>query len=68
MNGFLDLIVDTWQILIDGNPMYRFTKRLGLLKPKLKSLHHQYTSHTTSYVVEAKTKWTVTQTTFNGSF
>jgi len=41
---------------VDGNHIYRFIKRLGLLKLKLKSLHHQHISHITSHVVEAKTK------------
>jgi hypothetical protein len=57
-DDFLGLVVNTRQLPIDGNPMYRFTKRLGLLKSKLKSLHHQHTSHITSYVIEAKTRWT----------
>jgi hypothetical protein len=47
--------------------MYRFNKRLGLLHSKLKSLHHQYTSHITSRVIEAKTRWTTTQSVFNYS-
>ena len=41
---------------MDGNPMYRFTNRLGLLKPKLKSLHHQHVSYITSHVIEANTR------------
>jgi hypothetical protein len=39
MDDFLGLVADTWQITMDGNCMYRLTKRLVLLKPKLKSLH-----------------------------
>ena len=55
-DDFLGLVTDTWQALMDGNLMYRFTKRLGLLKPKLKALHHLHTSHISSCVIEAKTK------------
>jgi len=36
MNDLLVLVADTWWYSMDDNPMYRFTKRLGLLKPKLK--------------------------------
>jgi len=56
VDDFLGLVMDTWQALMDGNLIYRFTKRLGLLKPKLKALHHLHTSHISSYVIEAKTK------------
>ncbi|KAJ6876796.1 hypothetical protein NC651_029720 [Populus alba x Populus x berolinensis] len=52
---------------MDGNPIHRFTKRLGLLKSKLKSLHHQHTNHITSHVIEAKTRWTATQCVLDGS-
>ena len=60
-DDFLGFVADTWQRFMDGNPMYKFTKRFRLLKPKLKSLHHQHTSHITSHVIEAKTRWTATQ-------
>lgn len=41
---------------MDGNLMYRFPKKLGLLKPKLKALDHLHTSHISSCVIDAKTK------------
>jgi hypothetical protein len=56
MDDFLDLVGDTLQTPVDENPMYKFIKRLDLLKPKLKSLHHHHTSHISSRVVEAKAK------------
>jgi hypothetical protein len=52
---------------VDGNPTYKLTKRLGLLKPKLKTLHHLHTSHISSCVVEANTKWAATLTLLNDS-
>lgn len=48
--------------------MYKFTKRLGLLKLKLKSLHHQHISHIISCVIEAKTRWIAAQIVLDSSF
>lgn len=53
---------------MDDNLMYKFTKRLGLLKPKLKALDHLHTSYISSCVIEAKTKWVATQTLLDDSF
>jgi hypothetical protein len=63
----LGLIVDTWKFLMNGDHMYKFTKRFALLKPKLKSLHHQHTSYITSCEIEAKNRWTAAQTVLEGS-
>jgi hypothetical protein len=52
---------------MDGNPMYRLTKRLSLLKPKLKSLHRKHTSHIFNQVVQAKTNWVEAQILLYGS-
>ncbi|KAJ6874273.1 hypothetical protein NC651_032936 [Populus alba x Populus x berolinensis] len=47
--------------------MYKFTKRLGFLKPKLKSMHCHNTSHISNRVVEAKANWATTQILLDGS-
>jgi hypothetical protein len=47
--------------------MYRLTKRLSLLKPKLKSLHRKHTSHIFNQVVQAKTNWVEAQILLYGS-
>jgi hypothetical protein len=52
---------------MNGDHMYKFTKRFALLKPKLKSLHHQHTSYITSCEIEAKNRWTAAQTVLDGS-
>lgn len=51
----------------DNNPIYRLIKRLGLLKPKLKSLQHQQTSHISIRVVEEKSNWFITHILLDGS-
>lgn len=64
---FLGLVADTWQTPLYGNPTYKLTKRLGLLKPKLKTLHHLHSSHISSCVVETNIKWAATLTLLNDS-
>ncbi|KAJ6997911.1 hypothetical protein NC653_014214 [Populus alba x Populus x berolinensis] len=52
---------------MDGNPTYKLIKRLGLLKPKLKTLHRLHTSHISSRVVETNTKLAATLTLLDDS-
>jgi hypothetical protein len=66
-DDFLGFVADTWQTPVDGNPTYNLTKRLGLLQPKLKTLHHLHTSHISSCVVETNTKWAATLTLLDDS-
>ncbi|XP_031265367.1 uncharacterized protein LOC116123775 [Pistacia vera] len=42
-----------WDKPIVGNPMFRLTQKLGLLKWKLKSLHIRVSSHISSQITEA---------------
>lgn len=57
----MGIFKDVWRTPVKGTPMYRLTRRLSLLKPKLESLHHYHTSHVYNSVTEMKAQWDVTQ-------
>ncbi|XP_031247702.1 uncharacterized protein LOC116105416 [Pistacia vera] len=50
-----------WDEPIVGNPMFRLSRKLGLLKQKLKSLHIRVSSHSSSRVIEARAQWEIAQ-------
>jgi hypothetical protein len=56
---FLDVVGLIWRLKVNGNPIYIFTSKPRLLKPKLKTLHRHHTSHIYSKVTKVKTKWTI---------
>lgn len=53
-DDFPAIVIDVWQVPIDGNLMVKFIKLLGMLKPKLKSLHRHNTNHIFSHVIKEK--------------
>ncbi|KAJ6889557.1 hypothetical protein NC652_030338 [Populus alba x Populus x berolinensis] len=60
-SDFLDTVTSSWQVPVNGNPMYRFTTKLRRLKTALKHLHSQYTSSITDRVAKAKADWDTEQ-------
>ncbi|KAJ6871911.1 hypothetical protein NC651_031103 [Populus alba x Populus x berolinensis] len=54
---FMAIVQSSWGTHVAGNPMYRFTTKLCLLKYALRQLHHQYTNNITSRVSQAKYAW-----------
>ncbi|XP_031253683.1 uncharacterized protein LOC116111679 [Pistacia vera] len=59
--NFMDIVQTVWDEPIVGNPMFRLTQKLGLLKRKLKSLHVRDSSHISSRVIEARAQWATAQ-------
>jgi hypothetical protein len=53
---FQDIVKEAWQSPVNGNPMYRFTSKLQLIKHALKDLHRNNSSHISARVAEAKTR------------
>ncbi|KAJ6888510.1 hypothetical protein NC652_029554 [Populus alba x Populus x berolinensis] len=60
-DDFLGIIEDAWCNPVEGTPMYRFTRILSLLKPKLKSLNCHHTRHISRSMIEMKAQWDATQ-------
>nr|TKR98083.1 hypothetical protein D5086_0000206310 [Populus alba] len=58
---FQDIVKAAWQSPVNGNPMYRFTSKLQLIKHALKALHRNNSSHISARVAEAKTRWNFAQ-------
>ena len=58
---FQDIVKEAWQSPVNGNPMYRFTSKLQLIKHALKDLHRNNSSHISARVAEAKTRWNLAQ-------
>jgi len=58
---FSAIVNSSWQTHVQGNPMYRFTTKLRLLKAEFKNLHHQHTSHISNRVARAKADWNAAQ-------
>lgn len=58
---FSAIVNSSWQTQVHGNPMYRFTTKLRLLKAEFKNLHHQHTSHISNRVARAKVDWNAAQ-------
>jgi len=51
---FMDLVRNAWQTQITGNPMYRLTSKLRIVKHSLKSMHKRESSHISSRVAMIK--------------
>ena len=66
-DDFMDLVRAVWQPPISGNPMYRLTAKLRLIKHACKSLHRQHTSHISRRVAEAKSCWISAQVALDGT-
>ncbi|KAJ7009359.1 hypothetical protein NC653_000124 [Populus alba x Populus x berolinensis] len=58
---FQDIVKASWQSPVNGNPMYKFTSKLQLIKHALKALHRNNSSHISARVAEAKTRWNLAQ-------
>ncbi|XP_031248848.1 uncharacterized protein LOC116106632 [Pistacia vera] len=59
--GLRDIVQAIWDEPIVGNPMFRLTQKLGLVKRKLKALHIKVSSYISSKVIEARAKWATAQ-------
>ncbi|KAJ6925333.1 hypothetical protein NC651_009871 [Populus alba x Populus x berolinensis] len=66
-DDFMVLVRAVWQPPISGNPMYRLTTKLRLIKHACKSLHRQHTSHISRRVAEAKSCWISAQVALDGT-
>ena len=54
---FMDLVSTSWNSQVNGNPMYKFTTKLCILKTALRNLHHQHTNNIAGKVAQAKVTW-----------
>ncbi|XP_031255913.1 uncharacterized protein LOC116113894 [Pistacia vera] len=59
--SFRDIVQAVWDEPLVGNPMFRLTQKLGLVKRKLKALHIRASSHISSRVLEARARWAAAQ-------
>lgn len=64
---FLDLVRIAWQTQISGNPMFRLTTKLRIVKHSLRSLHKRESSHISSRVAVIKSQWQSAQLDLDGS-
>jgi hypothetical protein len=62
---FPAIVSTTWQTQVNGNPMFKFTTKLRLLKAGLRKIHQHHTSHISSRVAKAKDEWNIAQTTLD---
>nr|TKS06523.1 hypothetical protein D5086_0000121610 [Populus alba] len=58
---FLPTVTSSWQVPVNGNPMYQFTTKLRRLKSTLRQFHFQHTSSITDRVSKAKAEWETAQ-------
>jgi hypothetical protein len=56
-SDFLDLVRNAWQNQIKGNPMFRLTSKLRIVKHLLRSMHKRESSHISSRVAVIKSQW-----------
>ncbi|KAG5223795.1 endonuclease/exonuclease/phosphatase family protein [Salix suchowensis] len=61
-DDFSDMVNGVWNQPVHGNPIYRFTTKLQLMRSTLRRYHNQTTSHISSRVADAKRKWIKGQT------
>ncbi|KAJ6670225.1 hypothetical protein OIU85_027103 [Salix viminalis] len=54
---FMALVERVWQTPIRGNPMFRITTKMQLLRAELKNFHKLHTSVISSRAIEAKQRW-----------
>ena len=60
-DDFLGIVKRVWVAYVEGNPMYKFTQKMSLLKKELKAKHFRDSSHISSRVLEAKAQWAAAQ-------
>ncbi|KAJ6392569.1 hypothetical protein OIU84_026820 [Salix udensis] len=56
-DDFSDMVNGVWNQPVHGNPLYRFTTKLQIMRSTLRRYHNQTTSHISSRVADAKRKW-----------
>ena len=54
---FMHIVSSSWNSQVYGNPMYKLTTKLGILKTALRNIHHQHTNNMASRVAIAKLTW-----------